>query len=314
MSAGTRKQLFRLAASLGRARYRARPRLVAKWGTWFLAAGAVLALASSARAQGQRPARAPEARIDQRLGEQVPLDVVLRDESGRAVPLRRYFDGRPVVLVLAYFRCPRLCSVILNNLTESLRKVPYKIGKKFTVLTVSFDPREKPDLAAAKKAAYAESYGLPGAEKGWHFLTGEGPQIKRLADAVGFRYFYDDKKGEYAHASGIMVLTPDGKVSRYFYGIDFPPRDLAFGLEDASSGAIGSPVVRPLRLLCYGYDPVTGKYTLLTMRLVRLAGLLTVLVVASALWFAWRRERRRHSPLSPPAGGGNDLPGTTAQP
>jgi protein SCO1/2 len=253
----------------------------------------VALLAPVARAQEQTAPRAPEARIDQRLGEQVPLDLVFRDESGRAVPLRRYFGDKPVVLVLAYFRCPRLCSVILNNLTESLRKLDYRIGKDFTVLTVSFDPREKPDLAADKKAAYLESYDKPGAAAGWHFLTGEEDQIKRLADAVGFGYFYDPEKNQYAHASGIMILTPEGKLSRYFYGIDFPPRDLAFGLEDASSGAIGSPVSRPLRLLCYGYDPATGKYTLLTMRLVRLAGLVTVLVLGSALWFFWRRERRR---------------------
>ena len=260
-----------------------------------LALVSLLALVPAARCQpADNSLPVPEARIEQRLGEQVPLDLVFRDESGKAAPLRRYFDGKPVVLILAYFQCRRQCPVVLEEVMKSLRDVKdYQIGKEFNVLTVSFDPRDGPDEAAARKALYADGYGRPGARRGWHFLTGQEAHIKRLARAVGFGYSYDAKGGQYAHANGIMILTADGKVSRYFYGLDYPPRDLRFGLEDASAGTVGSPVAVPLRQLCFGYDPATGKYGLMTMRLVRLGGLLTVLVLGSALWFFWRRERRR---------------------
>jgi protein SCO1 len=239
---------------------------------------------------GQTPVPAPDVTIEQRLNEQVPLDLLFRDESGRAVELREYFGHKPVILVLAYYRCPRLCSVVLNSLTESLRGIDYEIGDQFTVVTVSFDAREKPELAAAKKAAYVELYGWRGAAEGWHFLTGDETSIKPLADAVGFRYTFDPKTDQFAHSSGIMILTPEGKISRYFYGVTYLPRDLRFGLEDAAAGNIGAPVTRPLRLLCFAYDPATGKYTLMTMRLVRLSGLLTVVVLGGFLVRAWRRK------------------------
>jgi protein SCO1/2 len=182
---------------------------------------------------------------------------------------------------------------VLNNLVESLQKLEYEIGNQFTVLTVSIDPRETPELAAAKKTAYVQHYGRPGAEAGWHFLTGDEGAIRRLAEAVGFRYVYDPQRDLFYHASGIMVLTPEGKIARYFFGLEFPPRDLRFGLEDASAGKIGSPIARPLRLLCFGYDPATGQYTLMTLRLVRLGGVLTILVLGSYLVWAWRREKRK---------------------
>ena len=200
-----------------------------------------------------------DIKILQRLNNQVPLDLVFRDETGRQVALREFVRDRPVILVLAYYRCPRLCSEVLNKLTEALRQIDYDAGKQFSVLAVSFDPREQPELAAAKKEAYVHKYGRPGSDGGWHFLTGEEEPISRLADAVGFRFVFDPRQDQFAHASGIMVLTPEGKVSRYFYGLDYPARDLRFALEDASAGKIGSSVSQPLRLLCYAYDPVTGQ-------------------------------------------------------
>ena len=254
----------------------------------FLAA--VHALGETA-AQAQAPT--PDVKIEQRLNEQVPLDLVFRDETGREVALQEYFGSKPVILVLAYYRCPRLCSQVLNNLTESLSAIDYSIGKEFNVVTVSFDPREKPDLAAAKKEAYIDRYGRPGAADGWHFLTGDEAPIKSLADVVGFGYSYDAKTDQYAHASGIMILTPAGKISRYYYGLEYLPRDLRFGLEDASAGNIGNPVSSPLRMLCFAYDPATGKYSLQIMLLVRLAGLLTVLILAGFFFRAWRLGKRK---------------------
>jgi protein SCO1/2 len=254
---------------------------------------ALLGAVKPAAGQSSDTPSAANEGIEQRLGEQVPLQLSFRDETGQTVKLGSYFGKKPVVLVLAYFRCPRLCDVVLNGMTDGLRELTYEMEKDYTVLTVSFDPREGPDLAAEKKKAYAERYRRPGTDNGWHFLTGEEDQIRRLAEAVGFRYSYDPKKNEYAHGSGIMILTPKGKVSCYFYGIDFPPDQLAYGLEDASAGTIRAPLTRPLRLLCFGYDPITGRYTLMVMKLVRLAGLLTVLVLAVGLWRMWRRDRRR---------------------
>jgi protein SCO1/2 len=254
-----------------------------------------LALLSSPflQAQQTRGPGPPDVGIDQKLNELVPLELRFLDEKGKVVRLQDYFDTKPVILVLAYYKCPRLCSLVLNKLVESLNNVDYQIGKEFTIVTVSFDPREGPELAAAKKTAYVQAYARSGAEAGWHFLTGNDDSIKRLTAAVGFRYTYDPDKDQYAHASGFMVLTPGGRIARYFYGLDYPARDLAFALEDASSGRIGSPVTRPLRLLCFAYDPVTGKYTLMTMRLVQGAGILTVLFVGLFLVRSWRRSRGR---------------------
>jgi protein SCO1/2 len=234
-----------------------------------------------------------QAKIDQRLEAQVPLDLTFRDEAGRVKPLREFTAGKPVVLVLAYYRCPRLCNMVLNGVVDGLKGIDYEIGREFNVITVSIDPAETPALAAAKKQTHVEEYGRPGAAQGWHFLTGEELEIKQLADRVGFRFFWDSAREEYAHASGIMLLTPDGRVSRYFYGINYAPRDLKFGLTEASNGKISPPLTERLRLLCYGYDPATGRYTLLVFRIVKVAGALTVLVLAAGLTAAWVRERRR---------------------
>jgi protein SCO1/2 len=241
--------------------------------------------------QAQEPAA--KVGIDQRLDEQVTLDLAFNDEQGKSVKLGDYFGTKPVILVLAYYRCPRLCSLVLNGLVDGLRQIDYEIGKEFTVVTVSIDPREGPELAAAKKASYVQQYGRPGAQSGWHFLTGQEPAIKRLADAIGYRYFYDPARDQFGHDSAIMMLTPQGKIARYFYGIEFPARTLRFGLEDTSAGKIGSPVTRPLRLLCFAYDAETGTYTLMTMRLVRAGGALTVAMIGIFLVRAWRRERVR---------------------
>jgi protein SCO1/2 len=249
-------------------------------------------LITAAVVTGQQP-RAGDSSIgiEQRLNEKIPLDVVFRDEEGKNVTLRKYFGTKPVILVLAYYRCPRLCSLVLNGLVDGLRRIDYKIGDQFTIVTVSIDPREGPELASAKKTAYVEQYGRPGVAAGWHFLTGGEPEIKHLAAAVGFRYVYDAERDQFGHDSGIMILTPDGTLSRYFYGIEFPPATLRYGLEDSSEGKIGSPIARPIRLLCFAYDPATGKYSLLTMRLLRVGAVLTVLAFGGFWVWAWRRGR-----------------------
>lgn len=232
----------------------------------------------------------PDVGIDPRLNESVPLDLSFRNEQGDAVTLGNYFGGRPVVLVLAYYRCPRLCNLSLNNLAASLSRLDYQAGRDFAVVIVSIDPRETPELAAAKKAALVERYVPPGGESGWHLLTGDEPAIQRLASAVGFRFEDDARRDLYAHVSGILILTPDGKVARYFFGIDYAPRDLRFGLEDASNGNIGLPIAQPLRMLCFAYDPEAGTYTLMTLRLVQFGGAITVVILGIFLLRAWRRE------------------------
>jgi protein SCO1/2 len=249
---------------------------------------------AAVRADTKLPPALRDVGITQRLNEQVPLALTFRDETGRPVRLREYFEGRPVILVLAYYRCPRLCTRVLNALAESLHTLAgqgYTAGREFRVLTVSFDPDETPALARAKKQAYVDQYGVSGA--GWHFLTGSRPAIRRLADAVGFRYAWDAERQQYAHASGIMLLTPEGKVARYFFGLQYNPRDLRFGLIEASHNEIGKPVDRALLLFCYSYDAASGTYQLSVLNLVRLGGVLTVLLIVFFLVRAWRRERRQ---------------------
>jgi protein SCO1/2 len=259
----------------------------------FAALAAVLLLVGTAAAQERPLPPLTDVGIDQRLDAQVPLDLVFRDEKGHQVALNRILAGRPVILALVYYRCPGLCNRSLNSLAESLRGIAYEIGKDFDVLTVSFDPREQPELAAAKKKVYLAEYGRPIANDGWHFLTGDELPTVRLAQAVGFRYVFDPGTDQFQHAAGIIVLTPEGRVSRYFYGLEYPVRDLRFALEDASAGKIGSPVTRPLRLLCYAYDPATGRYSFLPLRLVQAGGILTVVVLAGYVIIQLRREHHR---------------------
>ncbi len=227
--------------------------------------------------------------IDQKLNEQISLDAVFRDEHGREVKLGEFFGKKPVVLSLVYYSCPMLCTQVLNGMLSSFRQVSFNIGDQYEVVTVSFDPRETPELAAAKKQTYVKGYNRPGAEASWHFLTGDAANIKRLTDAAGFRYLWDDQTNQFAHASGIMVLTPEGKLARYFYGIDYPPRDLRLGLVEASQNKIGTPV-DALMLYCYHYDPATGKYGAVVMNIVRLAGAVTVVLIVGLLLVLRRRS------------------------
>jgi protein SCO1 len=230
--------------------------------------------------------------IDQKLNEQVPLDLQFRDESGRTVTLGEYFHKRPVVLALVYYECPMLCTLILNGMLSAFRTLAFNPGEEFEIVTVSIDPRETPELAADKKAEYLAGYGRPGAEQGWHFLTGEEHNIRQLADAVGFRYFYDPQTQEYGHASAIMVATPSGRLARYFYGIEYSARDLRLSLVEASNNRIGSPVDQIL-LYCFHYDPMTGKYGLVIRNLLRLGGALTLLMIGGFVTVMLMRDRSR---------------------
>ncbi len=244
--------------------------------------------ADTSASQAKRPDLLTDVGIDQKLNEEIPLDLTFRDEAGTMVKLGQFFGEKPVILSLVYYECPMLCTQVLNAMERSLRNVPMDIGKQFNVVTVSFNPRETPQLAAAKKRIYVGLYGRPGADQGWHFLTGDEASIAALAKAVGFRYAYDPASGQYAHASGIMVLTPKGKLSRYFYGIQYPSRDLRLGLVEASNGKIGTPVDQIL-LFCFHYDPATGKYGLVILNVMRAAGIATVLGIC-ALVFVLRRR------------------------
>lgn len=227
--------------------------------------------------------------FDQRLGETIPLDIALRDEAGRAVRLGDYFGTRPVVLTLVYYECPMLCTLTLNSLSSALATLAFDIGKEFDVVTVSFDPREKPPLASGKKKAYLSRYGRPGAEAGWHFLTGDREDLARLTSAVGFRYQWDEEIRQFAHPSGLVVLTPEGRIARYLYGIEYAPKDLRLALVEASERRIGTPVDQAM-LFCYQYNPATGRYGLLTMRLVRGGAILTVLALGGFIFTMRRQE------------------------
>ena len=231
------------------------------------------------------PKALSDVKIEQKLNQQLPLDLVFNDENGQQVKLGQYFGKKPVVLALVYYDCPMLCTQVLNGMVTSFRVLPFQVGNEFDVVTVSFDPRETSALAAAKKKMYVDY--LPekmraNASSGWHFLTGDQANIAQLTDAVGFRYHYDEATKQFAHASAIMLTTPQGKLSRYFYGIEYAPRDLRLGLIESSQNKIGSPAEQ-LLLYCYHYDPATGKYGLAIMRVMRIAGVLTILGIISGI-------------------------------
>jgi protein SCO1/2 len=230
--------------------------------------------------------------LDQKLNAQIPLDLTFRDEHGKAVTIRQLMDGKPAILELVYYMCPMLCTEVLNGTLNSLKEVPLDLGRDFNVITVSIDPTEKPDLAYAKQTMYTGLYGRPGAAQGWHFLTGDEEQIKQLADAVGYRYVRDPATGQFAHAAGVMVLTPEGKISHYLYGIGYRPRDVRLALIEASSGKIGSPVQDAVLLYCFHYDPATGKYGLVIGNVLHIAGALTVLLIVLGIIVMARREKR----------------------
>ena len=230
--------------------------------------------------------------IDQKLDQQVPMNLSFVDEGGATVSLSSFFHSKkPVILALVYYRCPMLCTQILTGLESSLKVVSFNPGQDFEVVAVSFDPKDTWQLAAAKKQTYLKRYGRANTANGWHFLTGDEANIKALTDAVGFHYKYDPVTDQFAHASGVQILTPDGRLSRYFYGVEYSPRDMRLGLVEASQNKIGSPVDQIL-LFCYHYDPSTGKYGALVMRMVRVAGAGFVLLCGGFLWIALRREKR----------------------
>jgi protein SCO1/2 len=233
--------------------------------------------------------------VDQKLNEQLPLDLEFKNENGEPVKLGDYFGKKPVVLSLVYYQCPMLCNQVLNGMVTSFRVMAFQPGQEFEVVTVSFDPRETAALAAAKKNTYVNY--LPeakrvGAARGWHFLTGDEASIKRLTDAVGFRYHYDEATNQFAHASAIYVTTPQGKLARYFYGIEYAPRDLRLGLIEAADNKIGSPVDQ-LLLYCFHYDPATGKYGAVVMNMMRAGGIIT-LVAMLAVFLIFRRREKAH--------------------
>jgi protein SCO1/2 len=247
-------------------------------------------------AAAQPSVYSPEATFsyDQRLGTPIPPELVFQDEQGRDVRLGDFLGKHPVILVLAQYRCPMLCNQVLNGLVDCLRGLPASAGADFEVVVVSFDPREKPELAAAKKATYAADYGRPGAEAGWHFLTGPQGSIDTLTLAVGFQYAYSQQQDRFAHPSGVVILTPEGKVSAYLYGILYPAEEMRSGLDKAAAGKIGAqvPTYRRVLLLCYDYDASTGGYSANVMKMVRAGGVLIVLVLGVSLSVAWVRERR----------------------
>lgn len=242
---------------------------------------------------GAIPELLQDVGLDQRLNTQLPLSLQFKDEAGRTVRLGDYFGRRPVILTLAYYECPMLCTQVLNGVASAIGVLKFSVGREYDIVTVSFDPRDTPERARAKKAAYIQRYGRPGAERGWHFLTGNSREISALTRAVGFRYAYNASLGQFAHASGIMVATPEGRLSHYFYGIEYWPRDLRLALIEAADRKIGSPIDQVV-LYCFHYDPASGKYSLAVMTVVRIAGVLTLVAGAAAI--VWMRRHERHQP------------------
>ena len=254
-----------------------------------------LLLAVPARAHDDgRPLALRAVDFEQKLGEQAPLDAEFRDETGKTVRLGDYFGARPVILTFAYYRCQDLCPLLLDGVVRTLRALSFTAGKEFEIVNISFDPHDTPSLAAAKKADLIQRYARPGAAAGWHFLSGGEPSIDRITQAAGFRYNYDRDNDRFAHATGIMLLTPQGRFARYFYGIEFSPRDLRLGLLEASNGKIGKAIDQ-LLLFCYHYDPTTGKYTLMVTNLVRGATIATVLALGAFIGLSLRGELSRRT-------------------
>jgi protein SCO1/2 len=244
-----------------------------------------------AAAQTSQQEIAARAGLEQKLNAQIPLDATFRDEHGNAVPLRVFFHGKPVILALAYYECPNLCTLVLNGVLQTAQELRFNAGEEYEIVVVSFDARERPALAAAKKQVYIQRYGRAGAANGWHFLTGDQTAIARLSESVGYRFAYDDATRQFAHPSAIMILTPGGKVARYFPGIEYPPREVRLALIEASQERVGSLADRVF-LLCFHYNPATGKYGLLITRAIQIAGIGTVLAIASYILWMLRRDFR----------------------
>jgi protein SCO1/2 len=255
-----------------------------------------VAAAQQSPAAGAPAAELPpilrEVGFDQKLNQALPLDVELTDEHGGAVKIGDFFGKRPVVLSFVYYGCPMLCLQSLSSLAATLGVLSENPGEDFEVVSISIDPRETPSLALEKKAHYVQRSGKPSIAQGWHFLTGSEANIKRVTSAAGFRYVWDETSQQYVHPAGIVVATPQGKVSRYLFGIDYGPRDLRLALLDAQGEKVGSPLERVL-LYCYHYDLATGRYSLAIMRVVRLAGAATVFSLGTLIFVWTRRERRQ---------------------
>lgn len=245
------------------------------------------------------PAQLQNVGFEPQLNAQLPLDLNFRDESGRDVQLREYFGRKPVVLALVYYGCPMLCNQVEMGVVGSLKMLSFNSGRDYQVIFVSFDPRESPDMAAKKKIAALSRYGRPEAVSGWHFLTGKEEAVRALASAANFRYSFDEKHNLFAHASGIMLLTPDGRISRYFYGVEYPSRDVRLGLVDASAGKIGTPIDH-LLLYCFQYNPETARYSATVLRIVRLGGILTIFAIVAGILIFRRRDVRAASANSRP--------------
>lgn len=239
------------------------------------------------------PGQAKNVKLQQKLGTQIPLDLLFADEQGKPVRLRELFSsGRPVILTPVYFDCPMLCNMVLDGMVSGIRDLKFQIGEEYEVVSFSFDPKDTPKDARQKKDIFVKRYGRPGAEKGWRFLTGKDPEIKALTEAIGFKFGYDPQTGQYAHAAMAVVLTPDGRIARYFYGFEYRPRDLRLALVEAADNRIGSPVDQ-FMLLCYHYDPATGKYSATAMNAVRAGGVATVAGIAGFIFVMVRREKRQ---------------------
>jgi protein SCO1/2 len=293
-------------SNVARALLRAASRLISTPALALLLAATILSADEGPTLSAPSPQRVPDlinmkgvdrptplagVTIEQRLNSQLPLDEVFRDENGKSLPLGAYFGKRPIILALVYYDCPMLCTQILNGMVRAAKVLTLDAGKDYDVVAISFDAREGPKEAAAKKAVEMKDLRMPGKEGAWHFLTGDLNSIKRVTDAVGFRYKWDVHTAQFAHASAIYILTPEGKLSKYFYGIDYSPKDMRLGLVEASQNKIGNPVDQIL-LFCYHFDPHSAKYTPYAMGMLRLAGGATVLMLGGFVFISLRRERR----------------------
>ena len=245
------------------------------------------------------PAQLQNVGFEPQLNAQLPLDLNFRDESGHDVQLREYFGRKPVLLALVYYGCPVLCNQVEMGVVGTLKMLSFNAGRDYEVIFVSFDTREAPDMAAKKKAAAVARYGRPETAAGWHFLTGKEAQIHALTSAANFRYSFDEKNNLFAHASGIMLITPDGRISRYFYGVEYPSRDVRLGLVDASAGKIGTPIDH-LLLFCFHYDPETARYSATILKIIRLGGILTIFSIVAGILIFRRRDAQAASNSSRP--------------
>jgi protein SCO1/2 len=236
-----------------------------------------------------RPPGLKNVGIQQNLNQEIPADLAFTDDLGRSVHLGDYFGKRPLILNLVYYNCPMLCGEVLSGLEHSLSMMQFDVGKEFDVITVSFDPTETPEMAAKKKSEFLRRYKRAGAEQGWHFLVGKPDAIDALTKAAGFQYQYDAKTKQFAHATAILVLTPEGRIAQYYYGVEYPPKDLRLGLVEAGKGKIGN-LVDQLLLYCYHYDPEQGKYSATILRVLRLAGVATMLCIGTLIFVMIRRS------------------------